>query len=70
VTAELHIAYVWDCDACGRENFERAMVYEFSPEEIAEGEYETGNWMTHPDSVICRGCGAVFDAKHFCEDES
>lgn len=22
---ELHCAYVWDCDSCGRENFERAI---------------------------------------------
>lgn len=25
MAAELHTAWVWDCDACGRENFERAV---------------------------------------------
>lgn len=24
-TAELHGAFVWDCDECGKENFERAV---------------------------------------------
>ena len=25
MSAELHGAFVWDCDTCGRENFERAI---------------------------------------------
>jgi rubredoxin len=73
-TVEMHPAYVWDCDNCGGENFERAVVYEFTPEERRElaeqgEEPETGNWMTHPDHVKCRHCGAAFEAHHFQEGE-
>jgi hypothetical protein len=73
---EMRIAYVWDCENCGTENFERAVVYEFSPEEIADaiadGDSElaqTGNWMTHPNHVKCRKCSAEFAAKHFRTDD-
>lgn len=64
---ELHLAYAWDCDECGRENFERAIIAEFSPEEWDEMRAEgidprTGNWVTNPDEVTCRACGAVFKA--------
>ena len=67
---EMHLAYAWDCENCGAENFERAVVHEFSPDERAElqelgEEPVTGNWMTHPDHVTCRQCGAGFAAKHF-----
>jgi hypothetical protein len=30
---ELHNAYVWDCDNCGAENFERAVKFDAPPEE-------------------------------------
>jgi hypothetical protein len=68
--AELHPAYVWDCDECGAENFTRAVVHEFSPEEAGELtdaglSPTTGNWMTYPDVVRCRSCQHEFDARHF-----
>ncbi len=68
--AELRPAYAWDCDRCGAENFERAVVHEFSPAErqelLDQGEMpETGNWLTCPDAVTCRSCGASFAARHF-----
>ena len=69
---EMHLAYVWDCENCGTENFERAIVYEFSPDELAEIADEenpelskTGNWMTHPARVKCKACNAEFEARHF-----
>lgn len=30
--AELHSAFVWDCDQCGRENFSRAIECHIEPE--------------------------------------
>ena len=70
--AELRLAYSWDCDECGAENFERSIVYELSPEEKAELEEmdevaETGNWISHPERVTCKKCGAEFEAHHFKE---
>lgn len=52
---ELHAAFVWDCDECGRENFERAVEGNLTNEilnamdadsvaySVAEGVEETGN---------------------------
>ena len=67
-TTELHLAYVWDCDTCGRENFERAIVYEPSPEDREDAkdageEFASGHWMTRPENVECKHCGAKFEAK-------
>lgn len=66
---ELHNAFVWDCDDCGRENFVRAVIAELTKEDvdhmIAEyggdrEEWETGRWTTRPDEVSCEHCGAEF----------
>lgn len=67
---ELHLAYFWNCDDCGAENFCRSMVAAMTPElraEMAEcdidvDEMEPGNWMTRPDKVTCSACGATFEA--------
>jgi hypothetical protein len=71
---EIHPAHVWDCDACGSENFERGIVVEPSEEDvqaIAEevGEYQKGFWMMCPDPVTCRNCGAKFNIQHMQDDE-
>ena len=74
---ELHQAFVWDCDECGRENFCRAVVAEFSEEQKAEvaedwdlspEELRTGLWMTRPDEVTCTHCGTTFEAKDVGEE--
>lgn len=66
---ELNVAYVWDCDACGRENFVRAVVVEMTEEDQVEqcvqyggepADWETGQWMTRPEEVTCQHCGATF----------
>lgn len=74
---ELHQAFMWDCPACGRENFERAVVSEAPQEEqIAEAlasgavteedlaEGLEGQWVFAPDRVTCKhaDCGKEFDA--------
>lgn len=73
---EMRLAYAWTCESCGRENFEHAVVHEFSPEETAElkrdagvDDAQTGNWMSHPDHVTCKACSAEFGAKHFRADQ-
>jgi uncharacterized Zn finger protein len=43
----LRPAYCWDCDSCGRENFERGIIQEFSLEDLK-------------GLVKCAHCGAVF----------
>lgn len=66
-TIELHPAFVWDCDDCGRENFVRSIVGEFDAETMQEmrddhgiTEYESGEWHTAPSSVKCQHCESVF----------
>ncbi len=69
---EIHPAFVWTCEECGSENFERAVVHEVSPEEHWElrelypdqdpDDLGTGTWLTYPGDVACRHCGAQFDA--------
>ena len=60
---ELRTAYSWDCPTCGRENFGRAIVREFSPEErqameAEHGlEFKTGDWVVTPKIVECKTCG-------------
>jgi len=68
---ELHMAYVWDCDSCGRENFCRGAVLEFSEEDRAElreehgvEEWESGEWMSAPEEVTCQHCGKEFEVDH------
>lgn len=72
---ELHQAYQWDCDNCGRENFARAVVVELNPDDpddaemiaIAKEENEglrgewTPFWVTTPDEVACAHCGAEYE---------
>lgn len=75
---ELHCAYQWDCEECGKENFCRAVIVEMTPEDRAEmrkrhgGDdegWETGNWMTRPDEVTCSSCNAVFETVENGEDD-
>ena len=64
---ELHQAWSWDCDSCGRENFERALNVDresLSDEDRFEAEEIFGTdavLVSAPTSVICRHCSAEFD---------
>lgn len=65
--AELHPAYVWDCNQCGTENFERAITFEGSPqdlqylkEEHGVQPWETGEFRTVPLTVTCSQCGTIY----------
>jgi hypothetical protein len=77
IKARLLTAYVWDCDDCGAENFERSIIAELHDderEEMYRHFHELDEWaelpehwrefqmVTRPDSVTCCECGMVFDA--------
>jgi predicted nucleic acid-binding Zn ribbon protein len=71
----LRPAYAWDCEECGREAFTRAIVPEFSPEELValrnehqiEAEKE-GDFLMMPEEVECPHCNARFNTVHFGDD--
>ena len=65
---ELHPAFVWDCDECGRQNFERAIIPPFQSaeeeqhaREILNITPEEGFPVMAPCQVSCRLCGQVYD---------
>lgn len=76
--ARLLTAYVWDCDKCGAENFERAITADLGDEDREDAFrrfHDLGQWaplpdgwrefemVTRPDSVTCGECGTEFDAE-------
>jgi len=70
--AYLHPAFVWDCDACGEENFVRAIRIEKTEEEMAEmrsdlgiEEDDDGEFLGMPSGVMCQSCGTEYE----CADD-
>ena len=73
---ELHLAYMWDCHSCGRENFARSMVPSLSEDELEElreehgvQPWETGEFSTAPGTVKCAFCGEEFATDHRVESD-
>lgn len=76
---ELHVAFQWDCDSCGAENFCRGVIHEMSPEdqqEIAAGTrtepgfWQTGDLIACPEEVTCKDCGCTFETTNpYADDE-
>jgi hypothetical protein len=73
-TVEIHPAWWFTCDACGRDSFFRGVIASMSPEEQFEArehfgapEDEAGAFMQVPDQVVCTHCGAI--AEVTWEDE-
>ena len=75
-SVQLHIAFTWTCDHCGKDNFERSVV--FRPEMMASckpdnetkqemerlreaGIDSSGEWVTKPERVTCGHCGGQFE---------
>lgn len=64
-------AYQWTCDECGRDNFERAVQAELTPEDrkkIAEDqgidlEAMSGDFVLAPEYVKCVHCGEEFETE-------
>ncbi len=68
ISVELHSAFQWDCDDCGRENFCRGIKKELSPEEETELREEfdipesmLGSLTLVPTKVKCLFCKSEFD---------
>jgi rubredoxin len=63
----LRLAYTWDCPDCGREVFERGIVPEMAPEDLAKMREEhgvepwmEGEFLLAPDEVKCPHCKSRF----------
>ena len=74
-TVELRPAFAWDCPECGREQFARAVVPEFSPEDLEElrtdhgvQPWETGEFLLPPGEVTCPHCDTSFSTVAFNAD--
>ena len=77
-TVELANAYVWDCEECGRENFQRAISVVLNPDDESDAEIirsEHGiaphepipntirvTMQTRPNRVTCKHCETEFAA--------
>ena len=66
---ELHPAYLWDCDNCGRENLVRptpAFLDEEEEEDLKEEwgvePEEEGMFLQVPGEVECKYCQAVYES--------
>lgn len=71
---ECHPAFVWTCDHCGRDSFERTLVPELSSEEMHEAAVKLGvidEWQSvedipsglfyvRPVYVTCKYCGMLY----------
>lgn len=81
---EMRPAYEWTCDECGRNQFESAMLADFSEEDRLETAKQcgliegyateipddlTGDFVTYPEQVTCKHCGTTYETKHYSEDE-
>lgn len=65
MTAELHGAFVWDCDACGAENFERAIIGnldEAAMQAIIDSESQPAVRLTAPEARISETDPECFEA--------
>lgn len=76
IITELHLAFMWDCHNCGRENFVRAMVPNLGDNELHElrdehgiQPWEAGKFTTGPGKVTCAHCCAMFRTDHYVGDD-
>lgn len=58
---ELHPAVMWDCPACGVENFAR-IVSEYAETHVEDGETLDGFVCAPPERVTCKGCGVEYES--------
>ena len=64
---EMHMAFVWDCDGCGAENFTRPIIPGLHPEEEKQMKedlgiepWKHGQLVQCPKVVECTKCGAKY----------
>ena len=65
---ELLHAWMWNCEHCGAENFERCITKELDDLDIEVGlvpEYERHEYAVygHPETVKCHECGSVYSPR-------
>lgn len=62
----LRAIYAFDCENCGTENIVRPIESEISPDELesmsGSDRFDAmqGEWVSIPDRVKCKSCGAEF----------
>jgi len=66
-TVELHQAFSWICNGCGKRNFERGVNCEMSSEEFQEAKerlgvepWVEGAMVMAPSKVKCKNCGEAY----------
>lgn len=71
---ELRTAFAFDCDNCGKENFVRGVVHEFSKEEMDDLKDRfnidrsiLGDWISCPEIVECQYCNTKFISLNYNE---
>ena len=74
---ELHLAYSWTCDDCGRGNFTHGMSPEYDTElewqmkeHFGYGINDGGQFMMRPDKVTCGHCGETFETEDWGGEDS
>ena len=74
---EMVPAFLWTCPDCGRDNFERSVVVELSPEEMQELRedhgvevWEQGEFLSCPKAVVCQHCRLKYKTAEYREEEA
>lgn len=73
---ELRPAFAWDCPECGVETLIRAIVPEFSPEDLHElrdehgvEPWNAGHFVEMPKHVVCPSCKRTFATQAFGDED-
>jgi len=70
---ELFPAWEWICPKCDRNSFASSITLEITPDDPQYqqfgGEGSRGAWMSMPENVTCKHCGAEFETEWDEEDE-
>ena len=71
-TVELHAAWRWDCDECGRENWIRGIHLE--DEHLSQSQREILDeaewWVLYPERVECSECKSSYYVKQGINDDA
>jgi rubrerythrin len=74
-SVELHPAFLWTCDECGRDSFARAILVDPESLDAADRErldailgegWDGAEALMAPAEVTCPYCGATYEAEHPC----
>lgn len=74
-TVIIHLAFAFECPDCGQQTFVESVIREFNEEDKPDAEEDlgevprTGDWVTHPETVMCGSCGEEFRALNQGESE-